>query len=664
MTAGASRQPHRLRRGDHRLHDRPRGAGAGRAAVVGGRHLEPPAHGHAAADRRDHPVRARQDQAACSPTTTSRSTLRTTPTSTPGLPPTPISNPGLAALKAAANPADVDYLYYVARNDGTRAALLLHHLRAVPRRQGEGRGQRPVADAAWWPRAAGARRRAANVGVRRRRSRAGRRGAPRSAAPRSVIGIIGDPVAHSLSPRLHNAAFAALGLDYVYVPLPVRGRGRRRRGQGPGGPRLPRRQRHHPAQGRGRPVPRRGLRRRPPRGGREHHRRRRRRAARAQHRRRGRPRSARSPSPATRCAASRRCVLGAGGAARAAALALARLGCRAHRRQSHARRRRSAWRRSSTAGVPGARCDWLPLSELTARRRDAGSGSSSTRPRWAWRARVKSRRFWPITLRRGKSYSMWYTLPRRRTSSWRRRLAGRPSSTASTMLLGQAAEAFSLWTGCAGAAGSDARCGPTMRSAPGRQHADALTGRGGDELEPIIDPVESYLLDELSLEPESRGRRRGRVPERRPRPQRRRPGAAEAPDADEREVESAGPTDVARRAAMTRRGGHRPQPAHQQAPARRHPQGDGARHRGAGRERAGPPEGDAQAPRPAAPRGRRRHPARPHQGAGAEVRRELPRPHRDPLRRRRRRRTSTRSWRGATAPCRSASSTTTPSSSR
>jgi shikimate dehydrogenase len=37
-----------------------------------------------------------------------------------------------------------------------------------------------------------------------------------------VIGIIGDPVSHSLSPRMHNAAFAALGLDYTYVPLPVR----------------------------------------------------------------------------------------------------------------------------------------------------------------------------------------------------------------------------------------------------------------------------------------------------------------------------------------------------------------------------------------------------------------------------------------------------------
>jgi shikimate dehydrogenase len=41
-----------------------------------------------------------------------------------------------------------------------------------------------------------------------------------------VVGVIGDPVAHSLSPTLHNAAFEAHGLDWVYVAFPVpRGRG-------------------------------------------------------------------------------------------------------------------------------------------------------------------------------------------------------------------------------------------------------------------------------------------------------------------------------------------------------------------------------------------------------------------------------------------------------
>lgn len=38
-----------------------------------------------------------------------------------------------------------------------------------------------------------------------------------------LVGIIGDPVEHSLSPPMHNAAFKHLEMDYVYVPFHVSG---------------------------------------------------------------------------------------------------------------------------------------------------------------------------------------------------------------------------------------------------------------------------------------------------------------------------------------------------------------------------------------------------------------------------------------------------------
>jgi shikimate dehydrogenase len=36
-----------------------------------------------------------------------------------------------------------------------------------------------------------------------------------------IAGVIGHPIAHSLSPAMHNAAFAALGMDWRYVPFDV-----------------------------------------------------------------------------------------------------------------------------------------------------------------------------------------------------------------------------------------------------------------------------------------------------------------------------------------------------------------------------------------------------------------------------------------------------------
>jgi len=36
-----------------------------------------------------------------------------------------------------------------------------------------------------------------------------------------LVGLIGWPVEHSISPAMHNAAFDALGLNWRYVPLPV-----------------------------------------------------------------------------------------------------------------------------------------------------------------------------------------------------------------------------------------------------------------------------------------------------------------------------------------------------------------------------------------------------------------------------------------------------------
>jgi UPF0755 protein len=60
-----------------------------------------------------------------------------------GLPPGPIASPGRAALEAAVSPADVPYLYFVSRNDGSHvfAETLAEHNRNVTRWQRRGRQQ-------------------------------------------------------------------------------------------------------------------------------------------------------------------------------------------------------------------------------------------------------------------------------------------------------------------------------------------------------------------------------------------------------------------------------------------------------------------------------------------------------------------------------------------
>jgi shikimate dehydrogenase len=40
-----------------------------------------------------------------------------------------------------------------------------------------------------------------------------------------IVCLLGDPVAHSLSPQIHNHAFRTLGLPYVYIPLSVKAEG-------------------------------------------------------------------------------------------------------------------------------------------------------------------------------------------------------------------------------------------------------------------------------------------------------------------------------------------------------------------------------------------------------------------------------------------------------
>ena len=224
-----------------------------------------------------------------------------------------------------------------------------------------------------------------------------------------LVGIIGDPVRHSLSPAIHNAAFAALGLDMAYVPLRVAADqvgaavlGLRALGFRGANVTVPHKAAvvpfldslegdaaligavntivAHGAALRGHNTDVEGVRR------------------------------ALHEACGDGLRGHKALLLGAGGAARAAALALARLEMRLTivNRSPEAAERLAAL---VATAVPGAACEVAPwqIAGRRPRRRPAPAGQRHL-TRYGAR-QVKSRRRWPITLRRGKSFSTLSTLP-------------------------------------------------------------------------------------------------------------------------------------------------------------------------------------------------------------------------------------------------------------
>ncbi len=251
-------------------------------------------------------------------------------------------------------------------------------------------------------------------------------------------------MSHSLSPRLHNAAFAALGLDYVYVPLPVRGEdvaaavlGLAALGFRGANVTIPHKAAVIPFLDEISEDARLAdaVNTIAVEGGRLH----------------GYNTDVEGVRGALVAAAGDTLVgepalvFGAGGAARAAALALARLGCPLTivNRTPAAAERLAAL---VAAGVTGARCDWLALSDLTAgdvRRQRVVVNATSLG--MAGEGKVPALLADNVTAGQVVFDAVYASGPTDFLVT--AQAAGAIVVDGLTMLLGQAAEAFSLWTG-------------------------------------------------------------------------------------------------------------------------------------------------------------------------------------------------------------------------
>ena len=142
-------------------------------------------HDRPAADRRDHQLRARPRPRVRDLDGGPRVRLAVQHLLAEGLPPGPIEAPGDAAIEAAGNPTEGDWYYYVTVN-----------LRTGETKFAESYDEFLTYDAEFDAYCDDLRR------LLRR--------------PTMHCAVLGDPIAHSLSPVLHRAAYAATGLDWDY----------------------------------------------------------------------------------------------------------------------------------------------------------------------------------------------------------------------------------------------------------------------------------------------------------------------------------------------------------------------------------------------------------------------------------------------------------------